>query len=66
MNEFQIQENNIHSFHVLILNDFQKNAEKRLQESIEKTKQDCEQKAAEELARVVEIHKDKCDELNQR
>lgn len=43
-----------------------KNAEKRLRESIEKTKQDCEQKAAEELGRVMQIHENKCDELNQR
>ena len=56
----------IHSFLVFIRNNFQKNAEKRLRESIEKTKQDCEQKAAEELGRVMQIHENKCDELNQR
>lgn len=56
----------IHSFHVFILNNFQKNAGKRLRESIEKTKQDCEQEAAEELGRVMQIHQNKCDELNQR
>lgn len=43
-----------------------KNAEKLRQEAIEKTKLDCECKAADEAARVAERHEKKCSELNHR
>lgn len=43
-----------------------KNAERRRQESIEETKRECERQAAAEAARVAEIHRNKCDEFNER
>ena len=48
----------------------QKNAERRRQESIEETKRECKRQAAAEAAaeaaKVAEIHRNKCDELNER
>ena len=44
----------------------QKNAERRRQESIEETEQECERQAAAEAAKVAEIHRNKCDEFNER
>ena len=44
----------------------QKNAESLRQESIEETKRECERQAAAEAAKVAEIHRNKCDELNER
>ena len=44
----------------------QKNAERRRQESIEETERECERQAAAEAAKVAEIHRKKCDELNER
>ncbi|CAH3034197.1 unnamed protein product [Porites lobata] len=43
-----------------------KNAERRRHESIEETKRECERQAAAEAARVAEIHRNKCDEFNER
>ena len=44
----------------------QKNAERRRQESIEETERECERQAAAEAAKVAEIHRNKCDEFNER
>ena len=52
--------------YILSLGFLQKNAERRRQESIEETKRECERQAAAEAARVAEIHKNKCDEFNER
>ena len=52
--------------YILSLGFPQKNAERRRQESIEETKRECERQAAAEAARVAEIHRNKCDEFNER
>ena len=52
--------------YILSLGFPQKNAERRRQESIEETKRECERQAAAEAAKVAEIHRNKCDELNER
>ena len=44
----------------------QKNAERRRQESTKETKRECERQAAAEAARIAEIHRNKCDEFNER
>ena len=52
--------------YILSLGFPQKNAERRRQQSIEETKRECERQAAAEAAKVAEIHRNKCDELNER
>lgn len=52
--------------YVLSLGFPQKNAERRRQESIKETKRECERQAAAEAGRVAEIHRNKCDEFNER
>lgn len=52
--------------YILSLGFLQKNAERRRQESMEGTKRECERQAAAETARVAEIHRNKCDEFNER
>ena len=52
--------------YILSLGFPQKNAERHRQESIEETKREWERQAAAETAKVAEIHRNKCDELNER
>lgn len=52
--------------YIFSLGFLQKNAERRRQESIKETKRECERQAAAEAARVGEIHRNKCDEFNER
>ena len=52
--------------YILSLGFPQKKAERRRQESIEETERECERQAAAEAAKVAAIHRNKCDELNER
>ena len=52
--------------YILSLGFPQKKAERHRQKSIEETKRECERQAAAETANVAEIHRNKCDELNER
>ena len=52
--------------YILSLGFPQKNAERRRKESIKETKRECERQAAAEAARLAEIHRNKCDEFNER